>query len=781
MIIVIRSLPTIGVRIRRHDIAVGTLVVQVLVLLAVGLDVSGVVDPGLARQFLAVVYLTFVPGLLTVLRLAPHRTVSATTVVYAVGVGLAIVMFLGGLISLAYPLVGVERPLDDVPLALSLAVVVVGLAVGLLGDDREGWNASPSTWFSPTPLALLLLPFASVLGTALLDFQGNNWLLLGVLVVVAALPALVAFRWVDERWCPLLVWTASLALIYHGGAIFGPFVGGHQSTAFAVAAGGWTPDISLLGNGALFASFVVLADSSTGVQWLVVNPFLMSFIPLVLYEACRRVTDAREAVIAASIFAFAFPFYTLYTGAGRMGTPVFFLALVALVAADRDLSPAAGSVLGLLFALGVTVTHYGTSYVVLFAFLIAGMVLALLRGYDRLRGEVRVPRGTGGSRARPDRQFDGGRPDTTRILSVTFVGFFAVAVIAWYLYTGDGAKFVSLVSHVNTQVESMLYGGEQLTGSAAGAATREYGSPSIVVSRYVYVAFGALMAVGLLALGVRRLRYQAVPVTDERLALGVGFLLMIAASALPGGDGFNIARIMMISFVFTVLFAPLGARVLLAPVGRLLAAVGEGEDRATARLRTVSVGSLAAVLFAFLLLNTGVVAEVVTHEYGPSNKASTERLLDSDDPELRLRATECIECNVEAHAWLMSNAAPEVQAYGDTLTWAQVDFYRGPLAERLGYAPNNGFYADLLDVRNGTAGGGYFLLLPHNFDTNGLSADRWYPMGGLRGTMTASDRLYDSGEAVVYRSYANASGNATTSGTPNVTGARNDASRDRAS
>ncbi|WP_254538279.1 DUF2206 domain-containing protein [Halomarina litorea] len=745
--------PQFQIRLRRRDFVAVAFALQALVLLVVGLGALGVSVP-LFRPLLAVVYLTFVPGTLVVFHLGADGRRAGTTVLYAVGTSLVVALIVGALVSLLYPLVGIPRPLTPVPLALTFAVVVTGLGLPLLRDERTAVSV-PRDWFSPVPFTVALLPLASVYGTALLEFAGNNWLLLGVLVAVSLFPVLVVLGGLDERWHALAMWAAALALIYHGGAIFGPFVGGHQSTMTTVAEGVWTPEISLLANGSLFAVFVVLADITTGIQWLVVNPFLMSFLPVILFTTTRRYLDSRDAFVAACVFMFAFPFYTLYTGAGRMGTPVFFLALVALAATDRDIPSVSASVLALLFAVGLTVSHYGTSYVAMFAFIGAACARLALVVFDRLRGDGRMPPVT--LRGRPDRRTDGGRDTATSLLSASFIGFFIVAVLSWYVYTAEGKKFVSLVSHVDAQVQSVLYGAE-LSGSAAGAVQQDYGTLSITLAKNIYLGLGALMGLGLLVLVVNRLAYRARPVDDEFLALGAGFLSMIAASALPGGDGFNIARVMMITFVFTVPFAVFGVHAVADVVARGLRRVGLERRHLRRGLRTLGSTSLAAVLCVFLLLNAGVAAEVVTKDYGPSNKASTERLLDSEDPELRLRATECIECNVEAHVWLMSNADHDVKAYGDYLAWAQVDFYRGPLSERLGYVPSNGFYGSLWHARNGTDGPAYLLFLPHNVDTQGLASDGWHPLGEVGEMAESADRIYASGKATVYRTRGNATG-----------------------
>ena len=85
--------------------------------------------PGVVTAPPVVFALTFVPGGLAVLLLYEDLRVSARTVLYAMGLSLISLLGMGLVINLFLPRVGTEQPLATLPLAVSVTLIVTGLAV----------------------------------------------------------------------------------------------------------------------------------------------------------------------------------------------------------------------------------------------------------------------------------------------------------------------------------------------------------------------------------------------------------------------------------------------------------------------------------------------------------------------------------------------------------------------------------------------------------------------------------------------------------------------------
>ena len=751
---------TVHVDLRR--ILAAMLGLQGLILLFIGIGQTGLSLP-IIRPVVAVLYLTFVPGLLLSLVLGFDNHPLTTLLVYSVGLSLMLVMATGAVLSLLYPL-AVAQPLSSIPLTVALTGVVLALTAGVRHRRVNVELRIPiGDLLEPLPLALLLLPFVSVFGTFLIDVYSTNIVLLWLLVLLSILPVAVAFRQdLESRWYALAVWVIALSLLYHGRS--DPFVVTQPLPIITLEQGRWIPNFvggggSLLPNGVLFPAYAILADVPLPIEWGVINPFLVSFLPLTLFEAFRRQVRVLKAFIATCIFMFSFPFYTLYPGAGRVATPVLFLALLSLVISDEQLSRTSATTMGLMFAAGTGVSHYGTAYVSMFALLVAGGILWAIKTTDRIRGR-NESLSVFGNRISLD-----GRTNVaqrSRVLTLPFLAFYTMFASAWYLYTANGVKFAILPRKIIDAIQGVLY--TELSGGAANAATKAYGSQAIAISRYIYILIGALMTVGIALAILGRVSRQQKLVDDEYLAVAGGFLSMLGGSALPSGSGFAVARVMMIVFTFTAPFALLGLGEVIKP----LRAVYERFDllnrsRAPISDRGVSV-MFALILSVFLLLNTGVVSEVVTHDYAPRNAVSNERLLNSENPLLRSKVTDCIECNVQTHAWMITHSDRNATVYGDRLTWAQVDFYNGLIQSEIetGYTPSKGFYKPLWSTRNGTNESAYLVLLPHNMDTNSLAVQSrydWRSMDELAPVIRQSEVVYDSEDSIVYRTTGNESDN----------------------
>ncbi|WP_434522786.1 DUF2206 domain-containing protein [Halorubrum sp. AS12] len=226
---------------------------------------------------------------------------------------------------------------------------------------------------------------------------------------------------------------------------------------------------------------------------------------------------------------------------------------------------------------------------------------------------------------------------------------------------------------------------------------------------------------------------------------------MLAGSALPSGTGFSVARVMMIVFTFSAPFALFGIDGIQSAISFIM------EQLSVPNLvsRTEAVQVFAVILCIFLLMNSGVTAELVQRDYSPSQKISNERLLNSDVPSERAQATQCLPCDVNTHVWLYKHASGSIQAYGDEYIESQTDFYSAAITERVGFTPGPNYYKSIWTARNGTNETAYLVLLPRNIDTNGVyeTKYRWHSMDKLEPIYQNSSVIYHSNETNIYITY----------------------------
>ncbi|MUV88598.1 hypothetical protein GJ629_00755 [Halapricum sp. CBA1109] len=147
-------------------------------------------------------------------------------------------------------------------------------------------------------------------------------------------------------------------------------------------------------------------------------------------------------------------------------------------------------------------------------------------------------------------------------------------------------------------------------------------------------------------------------------------------------------------------------------------------------------------------VDVGVVSETVTGDVAPSNRVSQERLLDSEDPNLRLRAAACTQCNVQTHAWVAGNLGANDTIYGDVRIDNQRDYYRGTLASEgalgLRYKP---IQLNQTDLPNGT----YLHSQQYSDDLDGFAIGyKFFFFEKNMSAFTDGSRLYSSGYSAVY-------------------------------
>ena len=102
----------------------------------VGLGAAGIEVPFI-RQVVGFVYLTFIPGIVILRLLRIHGQSTIVTLLYAVGLSIAFLMFLGLLINFALPLVGISEPLSCLPLVITTSVIVLALCALSYWRDRD--------------------------------------------------------------------------------------------------------------------------------------------------------------------------------------------------------------------------------------------------------------------------------------------------------------------------------------------------------------------------------------------------------------------------------------------------------------------------------------------------------------------------------------------------------------------------------------------------------------------------------------------------------------------
>lgn len=329
-----------------------------------------------------------------------------TTLAYAFGLAMLALIVGGLLLDTVLGRAGVDHPLAPLPLAVTWTVFDAALLawrrerpVLTRYEVRRATRAVLAARFELAPTLAAVALLLSVVGAIRLNNGASGFVaVLAVVVSGAALLALLLGRDRSPAYDAWVVGLVSAGLLL-ATSLRGWTITGHdvqaEYLAFQLTNATQNWEMSALPsayNACLSVTILptVLAQT-TGLSGLVVFKLLLQLVfatvPVLTYLFARRMVDRRMA-LAAAVFTVAFPtFFTDMPYLVRQELAFFFLALALLATTDARSRKTRALVLA--FGVGVILSHYSTTYVLLMALVaaLAGLgVIALVR---RRRGQER--------------------------------------------------------------------------------------------------------------------------------------------------------------------------------------------------------------------------------------------------------------------------------------------------------------------------------------------------------------------------------------------------------
>lgn len=477
-----------AVRRRRHWWPFAALALVNLLVLA------GPLSP--VRGTLLLPLLILLPGHLT-LRLARVRRPSGVhTLLLTVASGLLWLLA----VSLVLGLLGALRPAWCL---LGFDVVVAGLAAAVLrrgGPPAETGLARPGPVTWPAAAAMVAAGAAVAFAvTGARHLNGGGSAVLTVLALVAGALSLLLVAAAAARKDPdgrsllpaaaVVVYLLGLAVLL-ATSLRGAGVTGHDiKLEFRVfqdtlAAGTWRPGTVLADYNSCLSitTLPTLLHHLLGVAPLdvfrVCYQVIFAAVPVGVLLIARTLLPTAIAALAAGLYV-AFPtFVNDMPMLNRQELALLFFTLAVLTLLDRDGSPRQRTALFAALVAGLTVSHYGSTYVT-GGVLLTGWLLLRLR--DRA-GRRRAATGGRGARLldRTDRHLavTGLRPAALagpHLLAWPAVVTVLLAAVAWSFAAGSGA---GLVTTVRTTATSVFSGG----GTESDAVRYSFLRPAPAVS-----------------------------------------------------------------------------------------------------------------------------------------------------------------------------------------------------------------------------------------------------------------------------------------------------------
>jgi len=549
------------------------------------LDKLGLEIP-ILKPVAGLIYLAFVPGflILKILKLSDKSIVE--TLLYSVGLSLSLLMFTGALINSALPLIGISKPIQEVPLLATIDIITIFLCFIFYVQNKKqsiSFSMNVNRVFSPSMLFLLLLPFLAVFGAYLVTFYHTNILLLVLLIVISVIPVVIVFDKLPKNLFPLIIWVVSISLLFHT-SLVSPYIWGADTnfemywSNLVVNNRIWDPTTPSKLNAML--SLVILVPIFSNLlhmntTWLfkIIYPLIFSLVPLGLYELFKNQTNEKIAFLASYFFMSVPIFYTEMLALARQEIAEFFLVLVFLLLTEEGRIDVKKSFLIMVFTLSLIVSHYGTSYWFMFS-----LIFVFLANY------FKVLKNNKGS-----------------IVDPVFISFYIISTLSWYIYVSNGSSFNPLISYFQHHIIgslSSLFNPSTAIGSTIVNKTLLF-KPLNQITIYLNGISQFFITIGIAGILCRLLRGKVTGFKKTYIYFSFSNLIWFIIALGVAYINLGITRVYHLSTLLLAPFFVIGFTIFFKLFVKSEATI----------LKLIGI-----FLMIFLLFNTGVIAELGGYE-----------------------------------------------------------------------------------------------------------------------------------------------------------------------
>lgn len=536
--------------------------VNVLLLLLViqaVLDLAVLFDVPVARQVFGFLYLTFVPGFLFAKLIRVKTSSRIETVLFSVGISVALVMLLGLFMDNFGSVFAFSKPLSMWPLLVfaNAFVIMIGVVLHFRGEYVD--LSVPDLW-SKSWIILLVLPLLSVIAVMQLNLHTDNSIMLMSIPIIAVIFSLgvISKKLVPERVYPYVVFAISLSLLLSSSLISRNIVnfGSDASLEYLVfkdahnaeywsgpqsleASGGYGRVSSMLSVTILPIIYVNLLSMDSMLLFKLLFPFLFSFAIVGAYHLWQKHVGRKYAFVAAFLMMAQTVFYSEMIALNRQVIGELFFVLLLIIVLNNKGRSTPKLVCFMLFSFGLIVSHYALAEIFLFFILIGFFASILLK-----------------------------RP----LIGITpsLIVFFSTLMFLWYVYTSNSSvlwSFVEFGTYVVSHLEDFLNpasrGTDVLRGLGVDAAPTIWNTLSRGIA---YITQGCLV-VGFAGVFTKRVKHGMT--RDFVVYSFAAIIVLVATIVVPGlAKTLNMSRFYHILLFLLAPFLAIGVRFFVGKVSK---------------------------------------------------------------------------------------------------------------------------------------------------------------------------------------------------------------------
>jgi len=543
-------------------------------------------------------------------------------------------MFTGFFMNMIYPSFGISGPISLTPLMITINAVVLVLCVLCYVRDKDFSDPSfidIEEVLSPPVLFLCLIPFMAVLGTYLVNFQHTNILLMLMMIIIALVTLLICFdKFIPAKLYPLAIWVFAISVIYHN-TLISMYLGiydvfmEYRVVDLVINELLWDWTTGGAGNAVL--SNVILAPvfyhiCDLGLAWVfkIVYPLLFSLVPLGVYTIFQKEFDDKIAFLSCFLVISVVTFYTTIPSTTKQAIAEIFLMMMFMVMLDKNMNKLKKSFLLIIATISLIVSHYGTSYLAMFL-LIFVLFFSLIETQmvKRLWRKVCFVFRRGGW----------GADDLTMVdkaISPTFVLFYIIFTLAWYLYITDSSGLTAIVriwNYIQDTIFTEFLNPE--TSRGAYMLTREMQSPLHTVYQKFNLTIQFFIGIGILKLLIKHKEMKLTKIYS--IFSLYWFIVCIIAITVSGFAAMSPGRLYHLSLLVLAPFSFIGSLTILELIAKIFKM--SLEKKHIERL----VRGLCIFFIIYFLFNIGFIFEITKdHPHSISlSQDSTKRFGDIED------------------------------------------------------------------------------------------------------------------------------------------------------
>ena len=365
------------------------IIIQIILWITAGLTYIGIHIP-IISETAAFISLIFINGVLILRILRIHSLGNIESFLYSIGLSVAVAMFLGMIIDLVYPVLGIKYPITIMPLMITFTVFTLFLCIVTFYRD-EAFNKPDYidlTGLTNPIIFLSLIPFLAIFGTYIVNNYQNNIILILMFFLIAFIPIMVVYdKFIPKKLYPLTIFSLAISLLFSTSLITNYITGWDINLEFyfsnlVVTNSYWNASLPEILNSMLsLVIFVPIFSKISGLNvvgiFKIIYPIIFAFVPVGLYSVYKKQTNSKIAFMGCFLFISVFMFFVAMPYLARQEIGELFVVLMVMLMVEKILSNKHISILTLFFIPAILVSHYSLDYIYIFLLLCTYLVISI--------------------------------------------------------------------------------------------------------------------------------------------------------------------------------------------------------------------------------------------------------------------------------------------------------------------------------------------------------------------------------------------------------------------